>query len=131
MNTEDTDRAKEQAKRQLEGIVDLMLRIEEADSSSTDYEDLEQKWDEDPLEVSVRCASWSTPHDDLQPDEYRVLLCTGGPAVQITGDLDERGCPTNATLQYQDWFTPWEDYRDISMDEADKLLTYVSRFFDW
>jgi hypothetical protein len=42
--------------------------------------------------------------------EYRILLCTGGPAVQITGNLSSYNEPAAATLQHQDWFLPWTDY---------------------
>ena len=82
---------------------------------------------EDPLEVSVR-GSWHEPGGDTKPDEYRILLCTGGPAVQITGKLDEYTQPDDAKLQYQDWFTPWCDYPSTS-EEDEALLSYARKFW--
>lgn len=80
---------------------------------------------EDPLSVEVR-SGWSSSSEDMQAEDYRILLCTGGPAVQIVGELDQHGQPSTATLQYQDWFTAWEDYR-----EADEsiLLSYAQNFY--
>ena len=82
---------------------------------------------EDPLEVSVR-SGWHEPGGDTKPDEYRILLCTGGPAVQITGKINGHGQPDDANLQYQDWFTPWCNYPTTS-EEDEALLAYARKFW--
>jgi hypothetical protein len=65
---------------------------------------------EDALEVQVR-TDWHGFGDteNQTPSEFYILLCTGGPAVRIKGELDEHGQPSRAWLEYQDWGTPWTD----------------------
>lgn len=80
---------------------------------------------EDALDVQVR-SDWGKP-GDLEPGEYMILLCTGGPAVRIIGQLDS--CyPASAQIEYQDWGTPWTALPTSSAEEAD-LLTYASQFY--
>ena len=91
---------------------------------------------EDALEVSVR-SDWHSPGDteNGEANEFRILLSTGGPAAQITGDLDEHGNPENPELQVQDWYEPWSVYNpvpglDCDGDEWDKALAwFVSCFY--
>jgi hypothetical protein len=80
---------------------------------------------DDALEVAVR-SGWSTP-GELEAEEYVILLCTGGPAVRIRGELSEYKEPESAWLEYQDWGTPWEVLR-LGADE-DAVLTYARCFF--
>ena len=118
----------DQAFAQLASIKEMLKAVENA--ADDEREAAEQAIYDDPLEVSVRCASWGSPYDHLEPDEYRILLCTGGPAVQITGDLNEHMQPVTARLQHQDWFEPWET---LSIDDQDNeaLLTYAYHFFPY
>jgi hypothetical protein len=60
--------------------------------------------------------------------EYRLLLCWGGPAVQIVGDLNEYNEPESANIQYQDWFTGWSNL-NISQEEENILLDYARVFY--
>lgn len=60
---------------------------------------------EDALEVQVR-SGWCNSKEDMEPEEFFILLCTGGPALRIRGRLD-RGEPSRCWLEYQDWGTPW------------------------
>ena len=89
------------------------------------YDDAVGDINNDPLDVSVR-SGWSAP-GNLEPEEFRILLCTGGPAVQIIGDLNQFNEPQSARLQHQDWFEPWTDF-DGSYDEG-VLLTYCRQFY--
>lgn len=82
---------------------------------------------DDPLSVEVR-TDWHTPGEDAKPTEYRILLTTGGPAVQIIGTLNQWGEPETAKLQFQDWFTPWEDLETTS-EEEEALITYARQFY--
>ena len=43
-------------------------------------------------------------------------------------DLDG-GEPDRARLEYQDWFTPWIEYLDMSHEEHEALLTYARQFY--
>lgn len=85
----------------------------------------EQWIQEDPLSVEVR-TGWYTPGGEAEPEEFNILLGTGGPAVRIIGDLGMFNVPSSATLQVQDWFTPWTDYRG---GDRDTLLTYARAFY--
>lgn len=82
---------------------------------------------DDPLSVEVR-TDWHAPGEDAKPTEYRILLATGGPAVQIIGTLNQWGEPETAKLQFQDWFTPWEDLETTS-EEEEALITYARQFY--
>ena len=118
----------DQAFAQLASIKEMLRAVENA--ADDEREAAEQAIYDDPLEVSVRCASWSSPYDNLEPDEYRVLLCTGGPAVQITGDLNEHMQPVTARLQHQDWFEPWQTV-PLNAEDTKALLTYARYFFPY
>jgi len=83
---------------------------------------------EDPLSVQVR-SGWRDPGVEMDPEEFNILLCTGGPAVRITGDLDLLNQPDTARLEYQDWFEPWEPLYDITAEEQQALLTYCQQFY--
>ena len=82
---------------------------------------------EDALSVETR-SEWHTPGDaeNAGDAEYRVCLCTGGPAVQIIGELGAFG-PDTARLQCQDWFTPWTDV-DTTSEDDEALLAYAAHF---
>lgn len=91
---------------------------------------------EDALSVEVR-TDWYDPtrgcSADTKPAAYRILLCTGGPAVQIVGELSEYGEPETARMQVQDWFQPWTDFRpQVAKDDYDAeptLLAYARCFY--
>lgn len=80
-----------------------------------------------PLEITVR-SGWSAPGEMLTAAEYCILLCTGGPAVRIVGELDSMGEPTTAELEHQDWFTPWTRCQ-LNAVQAETLLTYAQYFY--
>lgn len=84
---------------------------------------------EDALSVEVR-NGWHVPGSEAsrRADEYRICLTTGGPAVQITGDLDQWGEPVTAHLEVQDWFLPWTRFHQNESDTA-ALLAYAGCFY--
>lgn len=115
----------------------INLYYEEGKSKATEedrqsYHDEEQAREaiqEDPLSVEVR-ADWHEPSNiEIKPDEYTILLCTGGPACRIIGDLSEHLEPDRARIEYQDWFTPWVELVDITSQERGALLTYAQQFY--
>ena len=121
--------AHEQAKVNLKIIVEFIQRLRAAqdagdeaaeDAARTEIEDL-------PLEVTVR-SGWQRPGEAMEPEEYQILLCTGGPAVRITGALDRWGEPATAALEYADWGTPWTDY-PANDEEAQALLEFARQFY--
>lgn len=120
----DTDNALKQAKAQLRSIREMVAELSDPDSDRR--EDAQDAIFEDPLEVSVR-SGWGQIGDPMSPEEFRILLCTGGPAVQIIGALNEHSEPHDVRLQYQDWFTPWIDL-PLEDDELDDVMTYCQQF---
>jgi hypothetical protein len=96
----------------------------------------------DPLSVRVRSDWYSLNGDegDNSPAEFEILLCTGGPAVRIMGEIDSDGEPSRAWLEYQDWGTPWTHYRGTpsatdpgtleNQIEPETLLTYCREFIN-
>lgn len=127
--TMEKSKSEGQAEAQLSSNRELIANLHKAEKD--DDEDAREAAieaiDNDALEVSVRCSSWCTPGEQLDPDEYRVLLCWGGPAVQITGDYSGGECET-ANLQHQDWGTPWIDFYTNEEDTA-ILLEYAQHHF--
>ena len=102
---------------------------EEDRASYHDEDEARQAIQEDALSVEVR-ADWHEPSNiEVKPDEFTILLCTGGPACRIVGDLDEWQQPDRARIEYQDWFTPWVELVDISSSEREALLTYAREFY--
>lgn len=106
-------------------LVKELDEIEAEIGSCESREEAEERIQEDALEVCVR-PGWRAPGDYApEPEEFCILLCTGGPAVRIRGELD-RGEPTRAWIEYQDWFEPWKQYFDT--DQA-TLLVYCRCFY--
>lgn len=81
---------------------------------------------EDALDVEL-FGSWH-PGETPEPDGFTILLCTGGPAVRIKGELDGHKQPDRAWLEYQDWGTPWTEYHGENADQ-DALLIYCQQFY--
>ena len=106
---------------------DELAELEEAAGEYESREDAEQRIQEDALSVEVR-SGWVSYgcQEDMRPEEFCILLSTGGPATRIVGELNEHGEPTSARLQAQDWFTPWTDYREA---DEEALLTYARCFY--
>ena len=94
---------------------------------------------EDALSVEIR-ADWREPGAENEDSEFRILLCTGGPAVRIVGELRD-GQPHRAWLECQDWGTPWTEYIERTPDKHNYdhptphslncqfLLAYASCFY--
>jgi hypothetical protein len=126
----DYKHAYDNAKAWLDNIRELYREVETADDDRR--EAIETEVQEMPLEVAVRSA-WATPGYDLTAAEYRILLTTGGPALQITGYLDQHNEPERHELQMQDWGTPWREVWPCELAEMDEarsaLAWFVSHFY--
>lgn len=90
----------------------------------TDADEVREALQNDPLSVEFR-SGWTLYGDTATPEEFRIVLCTGGPAVQIRGELDVHGAPYRAWLEYQDWGTPWMQFFDA---DQNTLLAYCQEF---
>lgn len=99
-------------------------KLEALAEGCEDYDSAYDRIQEDPLEITVR-SDWTAPGQTMEANEFCILLCTGGPAVRIVGELD-RGSPVRAWIEYQDWGTPWTQYFDA---DQDVLVRYASMFY--
>jgi hypothetical protein len=103
---------------------DELAELEEAAGEYTSQEDAEEALYNDPLDIEYR-SGWGSTREDMQPEEFYILLCTGGPAVRIMGELDFNGEPHRAWIEFQDWGTPWTmlfDGQDDALDYAQRLI---------
>lgn len=128
---EEKNHARDQAAAQYENMVDMLADLEHAqecdeqdeqcpsNENNHDEEKARQAIEEDALEVA-------TGQDFNGTRTYMILLCTGGPAVRIIGELDEFDNPDTAIMQYQDWGTPWTEFRPA---EQSTLLSYAQNFY--
>ena len=129
-----SDNSREQAEAQLENIIDMMERYEKAqnDGDEDAIEAIRQEVDEDPLEILTRSTEWNTlgktKSGEQKPDEFMILLCTGGPAVRIIGDLDEHQSPTNIRLEYQGWGEDWQRFYLDAKHKEIALQAYCEIF---
>ena len=105
---------------------DELRDMEEAAGNCEDQEEALERIYEDPLSVQVQ-SGWHNPGEKSQLEEFEILLCTGGPAVRIMGDLNEHNEPCRAYMQYQDWGTPWTDYYEEGC--GDVCLEYAQVFY--
>ncbi len=78
-------------------------------------------------DISVRSA-WTIPGEPLEPYEYEITLCTGGPAVKIAGELDLHNEPCSAHLEFQNWWTEWTRL-PLMPYERQALLDYAKLLF--
>jgi hypothetical protein len=135
---EDTERARQQAGVQLAGIQDFVACLEHAEACTDtscgadcphDVDEAREAIMEDALAVDVR-TDWHSVGavEAAKPTHYKILLCWGGPAVQIVGTLDGFNQPDSAALQYQDWFTEWMDY-PLTDEEVETLMKYAQQFY--
>jgi hypothetical protein len=133
----DEKQAREQARAQFEYIYNGLAELEELETDEAevvtfdgeafdDPDELRERLEQNPLSVQVR-SGWAAPGEILGADEYELLLCTGGPAVRIIGDLDG-GEAATARLEYADWGIGWTDY-PLSQSESNALCEYARLFY--
>lgn len=149
MTTDTTNDAKNQARAQLDTLTAMIERLNHANKCDGDeecslfqqpsdilfegYHDEDaarQAIDKDALSVEVR-SDWHSPgdHESSYEDvEYNILLCTGGPAVRITGQLDQHSQPDSAVIEYQDWGTPWTELQ-VPRSEELTMIKYAQQFY--
>ena len=103
--------------------------LEEAAGDCKDADEARERILEDALEVQVR-AGWHSPGETvLTPEEFYILLCTGGPAVRIVGDVDHSMQPERPRLEYQDWGTSWTELVSLESHEREALQSYCAAHY--
>ena len=90
--------------------------------------DIEYELQQRPLSVEVR-SCWRSMNQPWEAGEYRILLSTGGPAMQVTGKLDMYDQPADAVVEVQDWFKPWTEITTTTPDQDAALLWFASLFY--
>lgn len=142
MKPQQKDNAQTQGQAQFDSIMEMVQELTKAHDSGNDQaiESAQTRIHEDALSVEVR-SDWYDPCSQTkahlvaarEPAEFRILLCTGGPACQIRGTLSEHGEPASAQLEVQDWGTPWTPMRPLvnpgNYDSEPILLTYARTFY--
>lgn len=98
-----------------------------------DADELRERIESMPLSVQVR-GGWHSPYDrdgfDAKPEEFELLLSTGGPALRIVGKLDRYGqIHGTPDLQWQDWGTPWTDLDDMTADQDEAVSAFAGLFW--
>lgn len=96
-----------------------------------DEDAIRERIQESPLSVQVRYG-WIDPGDTAAmlkdgPDEYCILLSTGGPALRIVGDLGRGNCPESARLQHQEWGTLWTELHGMTSEDDTALIRWVEQ----
>ncbi|HEV2098525.1 MAG TPA: hypothetical protein VGR45_06310 [Stellaceae bacterium] len=124
----------ENAKSWYSSIKEMVEALEANDDGETD--EARERIVESALSVQVR-SGWYSPgalDADTKPAEYEILLTTGGPALRIIGELSSYGEPEDATLEWQDWGTPWtrvhmSDLPDNASEVDRLLLAFAGCFY--
>jgi len=123
-------------KGQLENIIDL-YNLRDVDEFMSGERDIEQEARDMALDVCYRSQDWVEvgSNSNFEPTQGRILLSTGGPACQVTCDLEDNW-PTNPEIQWQDWGTPWTHTRiktdlGIDYDTATAALEWFINLFWW
>jgi hypothetical protein len=124
MTTATLRQAAEQAQAQLDEI----QRLSDLLDADPDNDDLQDELRNIALSQEVR-SCWQILGQPLEAGMYRLVLCTGGPHVEIVGSLDGVGDPDAATLYCQDWGTQKTEV-PISQPE-EELLLWFARSFYW
>jgi hypothetical protein len=105
-----------------EDMVEL-TELEGAAGENTSEEQARERILEDALSVEVR-SDWETSASEFTASEFRIVLCTGGPHVEIVGDID-RGTPSRVRVIYKDWGTSGELF---DFDHA-AVIEYCQQFY--
>ena len=124
INSNSEEHAREESESTMAYISELIARLQSNDDAEADAA-WEEIW-EWPLEVSVR-SGWVVPGRAMVPEEFAILLSTGGPAVRVRGRLNEYSDPVSAWLEYQDGNVPWTAC-DAGRD-SDALLAFCHEFY--
>lgn len=118
----EVNHAEENAQGWASSIVEMVAALD----GDGDNDDARAAIEQSVLSVEVRSGWYDAGTIPDAPEEFKILLTTGGPGLRIIGDLDG-GMPSSARLEHQDWGTPWtESHVDLP---TDTLLTFCQQFY--
>lgn len=98
--------------------------MSEAAGECTSEDEARERIQEDALSVEVR-SGWQSPGETLEAEEFRIVLCTGGPHVELVGELNQHKEPDSVRVLYRDWSESGEFF-DF---DSEALLTYCRSFY--
>lgn len=110
--------------QRLDGLREEVAELERIADGCADAEEARDRIMEDPLSIETR-SGWVSVGDEMSAEEYRIVLCTGGPHVEIVGDLDQHGAPCRVRIVYRGW----GDSGELFDFDHDAVLTYAQQFF--
>lgn len=110
--------------QRLEELREELADLERIADGCADADEARDRIMEDPLSVETR-SGWISAGEEMTPEEYRIVLCTGGPHVEIVGDLDQHGAPRRVRIVYRGWGDSGELF---DFDHA-AVLAYAQQFF--
>ena len=120
----------QQARAQVSSIVGMIRaldrgfdRLEEQAGGYAGEEEARDAIYETPLCAEVRSGWHSVGEDAGDPEEFRIVLCTGGPHVELTGDIGGM-----VRVVFRDWGESGEYYPDA--DERSALERFVSMLIE-
>jgi len=94
-----------------------LAELEEAVGDCESQDEALDLIQEDPLSIEYR-SGWASPGEELTPEEFRVVLCTGGPHVEIVGDCD--------LSRVRILFRDWGDSGELFDFDRDAVVTYCA-----
>jgi hypothetical protein len=127
MRDDQRERLAETHKAALASVMELVAPLMDDDSDDDAQDEAREAIYNDALSVETR-SDWASAGSEYELGEFRILLTTGGPAVQIVGELDGHCEPVRPRLQVQDWFLPWTEF-PVSDDEQKAIETYARQFY--
>jgi len=127
MGNEKTESLRRTHEAALRSIQEMVAPLMDPEADEDAREAARESIFNDPLDLEFR-DGWRRPGGESDgPEEYCLLLATGGPAVRIVGRIGLTGEPDTWGLQVQDWFTPWTGF-PVNQEEHDALRVYVEQF---
>lgn len=101
-----------------------LAELEDAAGDCENEDAAREAIQDDPLSIEVR-SGWYAPGEESETEEFRIVLCTGGPHVEIVGELGAYNVPERVRVLYRDWGTSGELF-DF---DRDAVLTYCQQFY--
>lgn len=99
-----------------------LAELETQAGDCADQDEAQERIQEDPLSVETR-SGWVSMGDTMDAEEFRIVLCTGGPHVELVGDL-RNGSPSSVRILYHDW----SESGELFDFDHDAVLTYCEQF---
>lgn len=97
-----------------------------------DFEDVAREYiQESALSCEVR-SGWHSVGQPSEPEQFRIVFSTGGPHLEMVGDLDGYGEAGSVELVAKDWGENTVVYEDSEGNTLDSdVLEWVANCFYW